>query len=290
VLPQDIVVPPTSQRYVLITTVAQDNTLIPTLRIDAKPVKPGANPGQFFFSRKTLPTAVLIAGRKTDILYVEACFEVIDASTKAHRQLCAGFATVSLGRAETGSLSLRPGTFYGRLSRGAEEEEGLVARGGCFCFGSRMPSRVQCEVEHLSTLYSSVSETFPARFICLSRHMDLFTLFRDALCDRVIGPTSKATHALHVIRDNMTAVAVAVLEREKVMDHLGVLWSESKGKISTHIRDDPAAARQQFLQFLMKTKAATDLAADISRWRLILNGVQLLPAEVTKSRVQPIQV
>ena len=285
-LPKDVAVPLLAPRYILLSTVADDNTVLPAMRIDAKPVKPGENPGIFEFSRKKIPTAALLSGNKTDILYLEACFEVVDPRSKVARQQCAGFATVSLGRAASGTLTLRPGTFYGRLTRADDDEP--VAAGGCFCFGSKAPSRVTIEAEHVVAVSSSISETFPARFVCYARHMDLLTLFRDALCDKLRSPNSKAAHALQAVRDSMTEAAVAVLEKNAVVDQLAESWSHAKGKIPREQRDDPVLVRQHFLHFLVKARAVTEFIADLSRVRLVLSGVQMLPGELTKSSPTPV--
>lgn len=285
-LPGNIVVPATSQRYILLSTVAGDNTVLPAIRINAKAVKPGANPGFFLFSRKKVSAAALVSGSKSDILYVEACFEEMDSKTKLVRQQCAGFATISLGRAATGSLTLRPGTFYGRLTRPADEEDAdSVKSGGCFCFGSKPPSRVQIELTEIPSIQSSISETFPARFACFARHMDLLTLFRDSLCDRIRQTNSKAMHALQVVRDNMTVASLFVLEQAEVLDHLAEAWAEAKGRIPRDRREDPSVVRDHFLHFLVRAKAVTELVHDLSRWRLVMNGVQLLSVEVTKNPV-----
>ena len=86
----------------------------------------------------------------------------------------------------------------------------------------------------------------------------------------------------------MTEAAVAVLEKNAVVDQLAESWSHAKGKIPREQRDDPVLVRQHFLHFLVKARAVTEFIADLSRVRLVLSGVQMLPGELTKSSPTPV--
>nr|AAX69341.1 hypothetical protein, conserved [Trypanosoma brucei] len=191
-----------------------------------------ANKGGFKWKfGKSSSDRLFFTGAIEDSLYVEACYDIVDASGET-TTYCVGHVLVPCGKLKSGKLPVRPGSCYTYTPLDEALKQPVEASGG-FCAPRRKtagpPAKsLTVTIKRLRSKDVPDLKTLPSRCLSLHRHVSLMSL----MCAAVISGRDGGSHPLRWLRQQQVQCCFMVTADSELMDILQGLWKRvMKGKL-----------------------------------------------------------
>lgn len=276
--------PRDATRYLTITLVTTKNVIMPSVRVYAKPFKVGEDTRVWNFAKKTVRNNVLLAGDKTDILYIEVCMDTKDGGS-----VCAGFATHPLGGLQSGAMGVKSGTFFRPAIASTDDRTAGEETSSCFCFSSTPSTRIVVDAKHLSWQDDGDTVQRQSRIVILERHAKITRTIRDFL-----SRIAQASSPSRALRWQYSQAIFSINEKNRfAMDQLSEMWNAFERTLSKEQRADLTAMDLRFADFVSRTLATINVLDELQnddwgeRLREAVLGGKQIPA-VTRSEIPPV--
>ncbi|KEG06979.1 hypothetical protein DQ04_11401000 [Trypanosoma grayi] len=240
--------------------VASDEWM-PAVVVPVLAVKPSKKGGYKWTFSHDNTHRVFFAGVTADKLYIEACYDV-DEATGVTATWCAGHTTMACSDAKSTTLPVQRGSLLTPRNAPAADGKRVTSSGGCFFFLRRKTNAppatsLAIVVKHVQVKALPPRDRMPGCFLALRRHVPLMAEVRDAILS-IGGPR---THPWLVLRQQQVQSCLAVAANPHLMDVMQVLWDRTlRGKIGTKPKD-PSHRHKAILALAAKVVAVHNTIA-----------------------------